>query len=167
MLHYRNQSHLRARTRRGVSWLLRCLLLVVAWQGPLPWCHAHGTLGNCSEVANCSLQEHLRSHHPGTNLFGDIFFSWHVHVDLPQPGSESEESDETELPRTPAVESIDLVGHALSRAWESSNPIAVDADCECHDLNCGRQVHSACSQHFLANFATSLPLPLRFCVARC
>lgn len=54
------------------------LAILLLWQGPIPICHAHGTLAN-SAVATSDLADHLVEAHQSLNPLDDVFVPWHWH----------------------------------------------------------------------------------------
>jgi hypothetical protein len=148
---------------------LRLALLIVAWQGPIPWCHAHDTGLVDPGVGNVRLLEHLRSYHAGESLAGARPLGWHFHVDFPhQPtsgtdstplGAEFEFSSRLAGDLRVAEPSW---GAALSDLAFGNLPLREPAD----HVSC-RVLMSGYGNRFFDAYASSLPLPLRFGVIRC
>lgn len=153
--------------KRPVSTLVaRCLLLVAAWQGPIPWCHCHGTLANTAESASTSLAEHLNSYHSTALAFLNVDFGWHFHATFPaEPGDDdgSAPTRHRELLPQPndSAMLVDCARQLAEIAPIDAVPVSQLASTR---LEADAPTLSA---HFFDGFAPSLPLPLRFCVARC
>lgn len=157
--------------RNGVSrWslALRCFLLFVAWQGPIPWCHCHGTLANTPGGVSPWLSQHLKSHHPSVAPLSNLFFGWHLHVYDPESSTDDEnDPSKRSRERQPITNSADCLSESAIRAAARTSEFAAPQ----LDLQLGRMAialrpESQCSAHFFDGFAPSLPLPLRFCVSR-
>jgi hypothetical protein len=151
------------------SRLLRCLLVIAAWQAPLPFCHNHGTLGNATKDSPFWLAEHLRTHHTSIDPSSSSVFGWHVHFALPEPGEES--SNEPNPPRQQCV----LATSGLS-SWDGFARLQPpSAPGTCHDFavaSSDAHVNHVCSafRHsggFFTEFAPDMPLPVRLGVLRC
>ncbi len=151
------------------SFVLRCLLLLVAWQGPLPWCHCHGTLANSADSTAVWLATHLRSRHSSVSPFANVSFGWHIHIELPDSTS-----DDPDQPPRPDRDRLPVTNAADGLAELAARPAAaLISEADLLDLACqGGMLTSdggSCrlTAHFFDDFAPSLPLPMRFCVARC
>lgn len=153
---------------------MHLLLILLAWQGPVPICHAHGTLAT-DTLHSPELAGHLVEAHADLNPTADIFFDWHWHWVLPcelasHPGS-SEYEHSNQFPG----------GHHYHGQWESSVILANDSVAE---QSCDGQWYPlpqykysnddlsstlklGLPTHFLQNFAAQLSLPQRLCVFRC
>jgi hypothetical protein len=143
----------------------RCLLMLCLWQGPLPVCHAHGTLANAAEANRPWLAAHLEAHHASVDPCEQTFFGWHIHFEGPDSEGEPSESPSPSL-RLPLVAgtSADGVWGEWCVSAESVDALEVFVVTQtprCPVLaHCGRL-------GFFPNDAGSLPLPLRLGVARC
>lgn len=148
---------------------LRFVLLIVAWQGPMPWCHSHD-IGVTDPVASdVRLLAHLCTYHAGESLAAAQPLGWHLHVDFPHQPTQG--SDSTPLGAEFEFSSR-LVGD--SRLAEASwgdllaelafwnLPLREPAE---HVS--GRALMSGRGHRFFDAYASSLPLPLRFGVIRC
>ena len=62
---------------------MRCLLVIAAWQAPLPFWHHHGTLATASAENTTWLAKHLRAHHPAVDPLLQVAFGWHLHFAYP------------------------------------------------------------------------------------
>lgn len=71
------------------SRLMRCLLVIAAWQAPLPFWHTHGTLATATAESAAWLTDHLRAHHPAIDPCSQYVFGWHLHFALPDSGDEA------------------------------------------------------------------------------
>lgn len=166
-----HRSHFRTR-HAGVSrWalVLRCLLLLAAWQGPVPWVHCHGTLAASSDGVSSWLAKHLQAYHPTTAPFSDACFGWHVHYGF--PGAPSDDSDEPS-PNDRDCLPVSVSAQGLSASWLRATvetPALAALPLDLHQDGVGLLVGSPTrhlTSHFFDAFAPSLPLPLRFCVLR-
>jgi hypothetical protein len=143
--------------------LLRLCLLLVAWQGPIPWGHAHGTLANSAETAAAWLGGHLQTHHAAISPFANVFLGWHWHVDFPSRGCDDESRQEQErLPAGGSASELLLAaGQGAGCWWQAS---CAKTACPAEGL---RFRHSASAAHFWDCFAPSLALPVRLGTMRC
>jgi hypothetical protein len=142
--------------------LLRFVLLISAWQGPIPWFHCHGSLASASEIEPW-LVKHLRTHHGTVSLFANIDFGWHCHFDLPLPDSDDEPN---EAPKA----------HVVICCSPTVTPVSVGSEFDVSSrypklpiqplgTSSPEPTTAGSNQHFYDSFAESLALPLRFCVA--
>ncbi|WP_425615245.1 hypothetical protein NA78x_005145 [Anatilimnocola sp. NA78] len=167
MFHTRTLSRQTRTALQAGSLALRWMLLVIAWQGPLPWCHSHGTLGNCANCPSADLQAHLQSHHPAIDQFADLVFSWHFHVDMPVSPDEPDEPSDYDAPRVPATDSVDVVASSLIRDAQTAAPVTLVVEFAQQEFAAARRIQAHAAQHFFDSFAPTLSVPERFCVARC
>lgn len=145
---------------------LRLVLLVAAWQGPIPWCHGHA--GASSQDSPAWLVEHLHLYHGGEPGRWEIF-GWHLHADfLRSPLGDEDPSRGGSPPEFP----VSLVAGARTIADAAAPPadvarwvpVAIDCDGDATAFGCALAAHG---HHFFASYATDLPLPLRFSILRC
>lgn len=153
---------------------MHLLLMLLAWQGPVPICHAHGTLATDS-LNSPELAGHLVQAHSDLNPTADIFFDWHWHWVLPcelasHPGS----TDHEQSNQFPG-------GHHCHGEWESSIILANDTVAEQSwserwyplpeftyaNTDLTPALKLGLPSHFLQNFAAELSLPQRLSVYRC
>lgn len=148
---------------------LRLLLLIVAWQGPIPWCHAHDAGLVDPGVGDVRLLEHLRFYHAGESLAAARTLGWHFHVDFPHqstPGTDS-------TPLGAEFEFSSRMAGDLRVAESGWGPVLSGLALwnlplgELADHVSGRALKSGHGHRFFDAFASSLPLPLRFGVLRC
>lgn len=206
----RNNLRARCNGKTRCQLVLRCCLMLAAWQGPIPWCHFHGTLvaqqavesktacavecGACQADRGPGIQEpgiqepdtqaigfavHLRTHHAAIDPFSEIDFGWHLHVDLPcslcDAPLRSDPLQNDSSDRVPTAHDLPLVSdstamQSIASAFRMLNEFA-RLTCELQ----GRQIlplsPAARSElyptHFLDDFASGLPLPMRLCVVLC
>lgn len=157
------------RSARGRSvWALRCLLLIVAWQGPLPWCHCHEEVASAPGGISCWLASHLRTHHPSMLPLASAVLGWHVHFDYPCPNEDEEgrsgHHEPSRLPGSSAAEQ--MASSILESASGVSQPLpTVDGDPAATSVAASDPARV--NAHFFDDYAPSLALPLRFCIARC
>lgn len=144
--------------------VLRAVLIVwAAWQGPLPWCHAHGTLSNSAAASQRFLQAHLCSHHAGVDPCCDVCFRWHVHYDFPAQGDVPEHDGNRPVRTT----SAELVDSGLNQRVECSSVCFAAVASELPGDLLAEQLSAAAPQHFFDGFAPDLAPPLRFGILRC
>lgn len=162
------RSPTRASKKTGIGrWVqsLRWLLLVlVALQGPIPWCHCHGTLTNSPDSFSW-LGDHLRSHHVSVSPLANDSFGWHFHVDVPNSGDHPDRPAEPDRDRLPTTNSTDGFSVLLADNARTTYQ-AVSVDDLSHECAIAMLVGSQNTAHFFDSFAPALPLPLRFCVLR-
>lgn len=144
---------------------LRCLLVVAAWQAPLPFWHNHGTLAAASAEAATWLPGHLWHHHAAVDPLATVAFGWHLHFSF--PATEDEAPDPF---RQPGETVIDLASwDGFARFQSPAEASAAD------DWLITARVASVRPRlgmlrragGFFANFASEMPLPVRLGVLRC
>jgi hypothetical protein len=153
-------------------WLRAVLVLWVAWQGPLPWCHVHGSLASAASGQRTTpsqiwLAEHLRSHHGAIDPSVCQSFPLHFHFDFPASSGDPDQSTNHQTPRLPPGDS--QLAHQTAFNRLAPTPLAVTPGCDlaCLALVAAKQDGAPETLHFFDRFAPSLALPLRFCVIRC
>lgn len=148
------------------SLALRWLLLLAAWQGPIPWCHSHGTLSSSPSLSPW-LVEHLQSHHPCVDPAAQLTFGWHFHTRM--PGDPREDPDEPSAPdqeRLPLTNSGDSLATCLVRASIASPLPLASLEHRLPASLVAVRYDGASSAHFFDSFAPDLALPMRLCVSR-
>lgn len=154
------------RNRPVLSLAVRCLLALAAWQGPIPWCHCHGTLVHANDADASWLSEHLQSYHTAALALLNVDFGWHFHVAFPDaPG---QDDDSSAPKRRELLPQIDATTSLLESSRLFVEIPAIDSAILVQVIapRCSGDALSM-SAHFFDGFAPSLPLPLRFCVSRC
>jgi hypothetical protein len=153
-------------------WLRAVLVLWVAWQGPLPWCHVHGSQASAASDQRITpgqqwLAEHLRSHHGAVDPLLCQSFPLHFHFDFPASSGDSERGTDSQAPRLPPSDS--QLTHQTGFNRLAPAPLAVTPGCDlaCLALVAAKQDGAQETLHFFDSFASSLAVPLRFCVIRC
>lgn len=144
---------------------LRLVLLVAAWQGPIPWCHGHA--GLLSQDSPAWLGEHLQLYHGGQAGHWE-FLGWHVHADFLRSPIGDDEPPRGSPPEFP----VSLIAGARAIADAAAPPADavrwVPAASGCDGIatqdRCALTVRP---HHFFASYASDLPLPLRFSILRC
>lgn len=143
----------------------RCLLMLCLWQGPLPVCHAHGTLADAPEANRPWLAAHLAAHHASVDPCELTFFGWHIHFEAPASEGEPSESPSPSL-RLPLV-----AGTTADGVWGDWCGFAEGVDAfETLEMPQAPQfplLARGSRPGFFPNDAGALPLPLRLGVARC
>lgn len=155
------------RSFRSLPWVaFRCLLLIAAWQGPLPWCHSHGVVTNESDPW---LRAHVSVYHPGESLDGASPLGMHFHVEFPHGGGDERAPSPVVLtcqassPRADhEAESLCLSGSELS-----GDDKFVWAFGELKTMSIARLANGRLPQGFFESFASDLALPLRLGIIRC
>ncbi len=168
MFRSRRLQPLKQKFQAPIEHGLRWLLLLAVWQGPLPWLHAHGTLGDFDFPGNLWLVQHLQQHHPAMETEVGGCLGWHVHIFYPCSSPE-----EREHSLAPVCEQF-LAGNtgshlttALIRAlWDQSDILQQTAFQKFQTLSlfCRTPGLSPC---FYERYAVELAMPMRFCVVRC
>lgn len=150
------------------SQAMRCLLVIAAWQAPLPFWHNHGTLGSPSAEAATWLSEHLWTHHATVDPRAIHAFGWHVHFAFPDadegpPGG----PDRGRQPGVTAMERAAL--DACARLQAAADFRAADDVLTAARLpfDCPRPGVGRRPGGFFLDFAAQLPLPVRLGVLRC
>lgn len=153
------------RTRSGrYSLALRCLLLLLVWQGPIPWCHCHDTAASSSPTP--WLAKHLQKYHAGVDLCAPPLLGWHLHARLPGvPSDDPGEPTQPDQEQLPVVNSVDSLTATVVRASiEMSTPHTCLEGLMCGMPGTGNS--RAAAAHFFDSFAPNLALPMRLCVSR-
>ncbi len=152
----------------GPAVLLRLVLLIAAWQGPIPWCHSHAA--QATAESGSWLAEHLKSHHGPQTSRGSSLLGWHFHADFPAKPV----GDEQPGPRQPPAEfPAGTVGgcrvadfYSGERLIPLSQLPAAENPCLARAYAAERALASS-PTGFFDGYAAALPLPLRFCILRC
>lgn len=162
--------------RGRTAWLLamRWMILLLLWQGPIPWCHSHELWAGADEEAHSAsvtcecewpLLEHLYTFHSADRDSAQPATGWHLHWVMP-------EVDEDALPPGPA--SSELPGAAPSvilTGGQDSTFASMSASWlleSVSGLGAGfADVRPAVPCHFLDSYAASLAMPLRLGIMRC
>ncbi len=163
--------------------LLRLVLVLATWQGPIPWWHCHGTetaLVSESEQGShdssgdsfrCWLLGHLLSHHSsqsGMMSRVEVHFGWHMHFLISRiPGTSASDKDTVSAQEgIPGSDSAELLSgiqpnassalclQGLDDAWTAQRGFP------CSAVQAG-------PANFFDTFAPALAVPIRFCVSRC
>ena len=145
-------------------------LIVLAWQGPIPICHAHGTLKS-DPLATANLAVHLVQDHSDINPSADIFVDWHWHWVMPEDliVRHTESCETPDHQSACIMQETRLMIELPSVAFEPEqlrNPIEsfipyTDA------LARSTTERSNLPTSFLMTFASDLSLPERLSVFRC
>jgi len=147
---------------------MRCLLVIAAWQAPLPFWHNHGTLASQSAESPIWLAKHLRTHHAAVDLRATREFGWHVHFAFPDVDEEAPGTPDRG--RQPGVTALELA------AWDACALLQAAADSHAADdvlpvarlpFACPRPGVGRRPGGFFMDFAPHLPLPVRLGVLRC
>lgn len=146
---------------RRASVILRVVLLLVVWNGPLPYCHCHGTLQSVTFENASWLFKHLKSHHGDTMLYADTTFGWHLHFRSPAPWEDNQESSTNCYSPCQPVLGSNAVPHSEPRI------IAYVCDLVHSESRPQLVEREFAANPFYENYAAALPLPLRFGVSRC
>lgn len=153
--------------RSNWSRFVRCLLVVAAWQAPLPLWHTHGTLANATAESASWLAEHLRTHHPTIEPSSQTIVGWHCHFVDPQSGGEPPDAPKRN-PRHVVVACGPALLNGVSRlqaplvSWAGGDPSSVSG-VPATGLHAVR--HRA--RGFFTDFAPDMPLPARLGVLHC
>lgn len=152
---------------RSLPWVaFRCLLLIAAWQGPLPWCHSHGVVTSESDAW---LRAHVSRYHPGETLDGTSPLGMHFHVEFPQGGDEEDAPSPMVLTCQTASPRADH--EAESPRMSGDDLFAGDKYVwAMHDLKSmtfARFTSGRPPRGFFESFASDLALPLRLGIIRC
>jgi hypothetical protein len=166
MIHSATHPRSRATLAGRCSFALRWLLLLAAWQGPIPWCHSHGTLASSADMSPW-LVEHLHSHHPCVDPAAHLTFGWHFHTRM--PGDPHEDPDEPTAPdqeRLPLSTTGDSLATGVARCSIACSAPLFALDNRLPTGMLAARFEEATSAHFFDSFAPDLALPMRLCVSR-
>jgi hypothetical protein len=151
---------------------LRLLLTLMMWQAPLPWCHAH-PLADEAVQSNAWLVAHLGEHHATCPPAEIQQLDWHVHFVMPwqPPGDDPVSPDGKPGKNLPKLMVCDrpanTSGAATQCDCEGLNPPALAAAFESAAGDPPRALLVNAASYFYENFAPTLSVPQRFCIARC
>lgn len=153
---------------RSRTWAM--LLILLAWQGPIPVCHAHGTL-KAERLPSLELASHLIESHSAGDVSTASFIDWHWHWVMPDelltkhsdscPHSSSDEHESVNDLR-PVIQ-VECVEVKLTIATTFGEALVDHVDIW-HRQNLRRQ---DLPTSFLMTFASDLSLPERLSVFRC
>ena len=172
---YRHSSKFRS---SGASMLLRLVLLLAAWQGPIPWCHSHAA--QATDDSGSWLAEHLSSHHKSSAQDGasqgipaaraSEGLGWHFHADFPaRPTGDQDPGSEplpAEFPANPLVNQRVADWQSGDRPMPLSQLLMPAVSCLAFSSATERALLRS-PGNFFDGYAAALPLPLRFCILRC
>jgi len=172
MFQPRRYQRSRVSRRSGASVLLRLVLLIAAWQGPVPWCHTHAAQASADTAP--WLAEHLQTHHsaadPGQRIWLGSELGWHFHADFPtRPVGDDEPRPGQPPAEFPAscVSSLRAAdgasGERLLVLTERLLPVEHDVTL----VAVTERLLASSPGNFFTDYAAALPLPLRFCILRC
>lgn len=151
--------------------LLRLVLLIAAWQGPVPWCHNHAA--QASAEAAPWLAEHLQTHHraadPGQRVWLGSELGWHFHADFPTRPVGDDEPSPGQPPAEFPASSVSSLRAADGSSGERLQGLIERLLPAEHDATLGAATERLARSpgNFFAGYAATLPLPLRFCILRC
>lgn len=146
------------------------LLILLAWQGPIPVCHAHGTL-KAERLPSLELASHLLENHAVGEASSESFIDWHWHWVMPDdlltkhsdncPHSSPDEHESiSELRPVIQVQCVEIEPAMATTFGE----MLVDRIDILHRHHLRRQ---DLPTSFLMTFASDLSLPERLSVFRC
>ncbi|MFO0816528.1 MAG: hypothetical protein U1A77_01225 [Pirellulales bacterium] len=164
-------------------WICHFAILLAVWQGPVPWCHAHGvhvrtTSGATAEETQLpetqpseapvdGLAVHLCLFHPGLGEglgeHNDEDLGWHFHFRMPSGGSEKNSdasSTRSALLRskTDRSETSEARSETLAPVWLLIGSVKL------RDLIArATRMERQSSQHVSRDFASRLGLLQRHC----
>lgn len=145
------------------------MLVVAAWQAPLPFWHNHGTLANAPQTSTSWLAEHLRTHHAAIDPSSPCVFGWHLHFTLPDTGPESPDAPKPTRQQGVVTSSVlaSWDGFVRQQAPFSSGAwrpllIVPGASTANRMPNALRRAIG-----FFTDFAPDMPLPVRLGILRC
>lgn len=150
------------------SRIVRCGLVLVAWQAPLPFWHNHGTLANAASDVAPWLAEHMRTHHAAVDPLSQFVFGWHIHFTFPD--HEDDEPDAPQPVRPQLVVAGGLASWDAFARLQASPASRTDHDASAVPNNSAvdRALFATWrSGGFFTNFVPDLPLPVRLGVLRC
>ena len=150
------------------SRFIRCVLIMAAWQAPLPFWHAHGTLATSTAAAAPWLADHLRTCHAAVDPLAQCVFGWHFHFVLPDAGDED--------PDEPKPIRQQFVVTAGVGSWDGFTRLQSPSIVwDCGDVftafPSALRVQSSSDARrgggFFEDFAPHMPLPVRLGALRC
>jgi hypothetical protein len=152
-------------TLKSRSLPLRLVLVICAWQGPLPYWHAHSTAVDVAE-GSPSLCEHLRLWHGSADAGSAECSCGHWHFEYPHAPDEGEPGSHPGKDRLATLAAAGAQIAAPDAATFDVSPLQV---IETGRSDSGRLDAPGrnTATHFFDGFAPSLSSPLRFGVLRC
>jgi len=150
------------------SRVVRCLLVIAAWQAPLPCWHRHGTLATATAESAAWLTEHLRTHHPEVDPLSPVFFGWHLHFSPLESGDDAPAAPKSTCRLVLMVSGL-CSWNAFTRLQDQTPFHAW------HDASLGARGSSpdrgrdafGRAGGFYTGFAADMPLPVRLGMLRC
>lgn len=150
------------------AWVM--LLILLAWQGPIPVCHAHGSL-RAERLPSVELASHLIENHSPSELSSENFIDWHWHWVMPDDllprhsDSNPQSTDEEQASICELRPVIQVQNVEIGVSFDTSSfEILVDHVDVWHRLSLRRQ---DLPTSFLMTFASDQSLPERLSVYRC
>jgi hypothetical protein len=176
MTHFHRNRRNVSRRNGGWSVVLRLALLLVSWQGPVPWCHSHPSLqsfassfGSSDESAvPKNLATHLVVYHGDQIAEATSTLGWHFHVAFPHPASPDSSVPNGCPKEFPAslggIDGASAVAKFQPGVIEVTDGRLAAWQASSRTLELANRPTAI---RFFDHFASDLPLPLRFGVIRC
>jgi hypothetical protein len=163
-------SLLPSKLKHGRSWsyLLRTMVILGSWQGPIPWCHSHESWAATSAAQRQWLNAHLCTHHAEACRAGECL-GWHLHVDFPCSSDRTpEEQPKQEQDRLATATSSgewlsELSAVQRSLQWPIGGALLIQSIAPLEQDRSG----AILPRHFWETFSPVLALPVRLGVQRC
>lgn len=152
---------------RSLPWVaFRCLLLIAAWQGPLPWCHSHGVVSSASEAW---LRAHVSRYHAGETLDATSPLGVHFHVEFPHGEGDEGSPSPVVLTCQSSSPRADHEGESPCLSWNdlSGGDRYVGTHGDLKSIGLAGFASGRSPRGFFESFASDLALPLRLGIIRC
>ncbi len=175
----RNRSPMQRLAASGERLSVRAVMMLLLWQGPIPWCHSHDALrasksGSLMSAAaeKFDLASHLKKHHRDIDPRSRISLGWHIHWVLPLMNYDpllGESSPNEGIPQPPVSIHADryfAYGTNLLQAFDQIHAVEF-ANFVTPSPHLSNDGANSLTSHFYDEFSTSLSLPQRFSVYRC
>lgn len=150
----------------GSQVVLRMVLMVTLWQGPIPVWHSHGTLKNSAVSSEMFswFTGHLRFSHPAVDPSADIEFGWHAHLDWPRVPAEGDSHEQLSFADEFYAGNFEYDLQSEDAATSQFSGLG-----ECLRLPDRSQLATLADRPsgFFGSFAATLAVPMRFGIARC
>lgn len=153
---------------RSRAWGL--FLIVLAWQGPVPVVHAHGTFGS-SNLPSVELATHLLEEHSDAAIAGVTFLDWHWHWMMPDDlrTTITESAQQSSSGEEDATVKLQPIIEVQSVVFDLGQPASID-ECSLERVDIWQR--QALRRYdfptsFFMTFGSDRSLPERLSVYRC
>lgn len=148
------------------SRLVRCLLVISAWQAPLPFWHSHGTLADTPPDMPVWLASHLRAAHKTVDPQATVALGWHLHFALPAANDSSPDAPARARDPLAALTVAATAAVEVADLEPLPSPAATNDTRRLTAFRVPPGTVPSGGGSFFRHYAPEIPLPLRLGVSR-